>query len=184
MNSKLVFFTVTKMLLQLWNTYCHHWNAYCHWKCFHVTENVISSLKILLHNRKYFSIIENACVVVIKLNFPENYHTLAEPTPGFAWENSISSSHPPRTSCCPCASTSPWTIVVVSFGITWSGHSPALPISWQWWQLAASWQVKLQLGLPGLLSSLSTSTDSLCSLLQPLKATDKYWYHTAKSQQA
>ncbi len=95
-----------------------------------------------------------------------SYRWVAEPTPGFARENSVSSPRPPCTSHCPCASTSPYAIFVASFGTGWSEHSPALPSSWQWWQWAASWQVKPQLGLPGLLSSLSTSTDS-SSLLQP-----------------
>ncbi len=51
----------------------------------------------------------------------------------------------------------------VTFGTGWFGHSPALPSSWQWWQQAASWQVEPQLGLLGLSSSLSTSTDSFSS---------------------
>ncbi len=97
------------------------------------------------------------------------YFQLAEPAPGFAWENStnhsLSSSTPnfPLSMSLNLTTHFAITIFVVTFGTGWSRHSPPLPSSWQWWQWAASWQVKSQLDLLGLSSSLSTSTDSFSS---------------------
>ncbi len=45
----------------------------------------------------------------------------------------------------------------------WLRHPPSLPSSWQWWQQTVSRWVKPQLGLQGLSSSLSTSSDSFSS---------------------
>ncbi len=72
-------------------------------------------------------------------------------------------------------------VSIYSLSALWSGHSPPLPNLWQWCLRAVSGRVKPQLGLLGLSSLLSTSTDSFSSLLQSKKATDKYGYHTAKS---
>ncbi len=61
----------------------------------------------------------------------------------------------------------PTHIFVVTFGTGQSRHSPPLHSLWQWWQQTVSQQVEPPLGLLGFSSSLSTSTDSFSSLLQP-----------------
>ncbi len=98
------------------------------------------------------------------------YFVLAEPAPSFARENSINHSLSSSTTYFTLSMSLGLTthyFCFVTFGTGWSRHSPALPTLWQWWQQAISWRVKPKLGLPGLSISLSTSTDSFSSLLQP-----------------